>query len=133
MTKLKSASGEEKMLTEVELELMSILWKLGEGSVNDVIAQLPKGRNLAYTSVSTMLRILEQKEILKARKEGRGHVYMPLLQKSDYEAKAVKHVVEKVFDGTPVAMVKSLLGNAKIGEAELAELKKLVKELEGKA
>ena len=70
-----------KLLTEVELELMTALWKLGEGSVADVLETLPKERKLAYTSVSTILRILEQKKVLKARKEGRGHVYVPMLEK----------------------------------------------------
>jgi predicted transcriptional regulator len=122
----KSKGKEEKLLTEVELELMTILWRLGEGSVADVIEELPKGRDLAYTSVSTMLRILEQKGILKTRKEGRGHVYIPDLSKSDYEAKTVKHVVERVFDGTPVALVKQLLNNVKMSKEELDELKKLL-------
>lgn len=130
MTKPKP---DEKMLTEVELELMNILWKLGEGSVNEVIAQLPKGRELAYTSVSTILRILEQKDVLKTRKEGRGHVYIPVLQKVQYESKAVRHVVDKVFDGTPLAMVKQLLGSVKISDAELDELKKMVRDLEEKS
>ena len=52
--------GEEKPLTEVELELMTILWKLGEGSVAEVILQLPKQRQLAYTSVSTILRLVDR-------------------------------------------------------------------------
>lgn len=128
MKKTKSVPG--KLLTDVELELMNILWKLGEGSVADVIEQLPDGRELAYTSVSTILRILEQKEALKARKVGRGHIYIPVLKKSDYEAKTVKHVVDKVFDGTPVALVRQLLDTVKIGEDELAELKRLIAKAE---
>lgn len=122
----KSKAKEEKLLTEVELELMTILWRLGEGSVADVLEQLPKERDLAYTSVSTVLRILEQKRILKTRKEGRGHVYIPTLAKSDYEAKTVKHVVERVFEGTPVALVKQLLSSVKMSKEELDELKKLL-------
>ena len=78
---VKKTKAAEKLLTEVELELMTILWKKGEGSVADVIEGLPKDRNLAYTSVSTILRILEQKGALKTRKEGRGHVYIPALKK----------------------------------------------------
>jgi len=114
------------MLTDVELELMTILWKLGGGSVSEVIDQLPKDRDLAYTSVSTILRILEQKGVLTAQKEGRGHTYIPAIQKTDYEAKAVKDVVERVFDGTPLALVKQLLNNVKINEQELKELKDLI-------
>ena len=130
---MKKKPAEEKMLTEVELELMTILWRTGEGSVNEVIAGLPPGRNLAYTSVSTMLRILEQKGILHTRKEGRGHVYIPSMKKDEYEAKAVKHVVERVFDGTPVALVRQLLGSGEISEQELAEIKKLIRQREEKS
>lgn len=120
---MKKQAESEKLLTDVELELMTILWKHGEGSVADVIAELSPGRDLAYTSVSTILRILEQKKILKARKEGRGHIYIPVLTKDEYEKKAVKHVVEKVFDGTPTLLVKHLLDSSKLSDDELAEIK----------
>jgi len=140
MAKIKSKENvkdgtqepELKMLTEVELELMTILWKLGEGSVNDVIEGLPENRNLAYTSVSTILRILEQKGVVKARKEGRGHIYMPQLKKSDYETRAVRDVMDRVFEGTPVAMVRQLLGSVEIKSEELQELKSLIQKLEGR-
>lgn len=131
MTKSKTKEYDGK-LTDVELELMTILWKLNEGSVSDVIEQLPKNRDLAYTSVSTILRILEQKGVLKTRKEGRGHIYIPLLKKSDYESRTVKDVVDRVFQGTPVALVKQLLDSVKVNESEIDELKKLIKNWEGK-
>lgn len=128
-TKLKDHDGK---LTDVELELMTILWKLTEGSVADVIDHLPKNRDLAYTSVSTILRILEQKGILKTRKEGRGHIYIPALKKADYESRTVRDVVERVFDGTPVALVKQLLNSIKINEVEMQELKELIKKMDSK-
>ena len=122
----KSKTQPEKLLTEGELELMTILWRLNEGSVADVIEGLPEGRDLAYTSVSTILRILEQKGVLKTRKEGRGHVYIPALSKSEYEAKTVKHMVSRVFDGTPVALVKQLLDSVPLDAKELAELREML-------
>jgi predicted transcriptional regulator len=128
----KSKTTPDKLLTETELELMTILWKLGEGSVGDVIDNLPKERDLAYTSVSTILRILEQKDVLKTRKEGRGHIYIPAIKKSEYEAKTVRHVVDKVFDGTPVALVRQLLDTMKIDQSELDELKKIIAQSAGK-
>jgi predicted transcriptional regulator len=128
-SKLKEYDGK---LTDVELELMTILWKLSEGSVSDVMELLPKNRDLAYTSVSTILRILEQKGVLKTRKEGRGHIYIPALKKSDYESRTVKDVVERVFQGTPVALVKQLLDSFKINESEVEEIKKLIKKLDEK-
>lgn len=123
--------ADEKLLTDVELELISILWKIGEGTVNDVISFLPPNRDLAYTSVSTILRILEQKKIIKARKEGRGHIYIPLLTKDEYEKKTIKHAVEKVFD-SPMALVKQLLDSTDLSEDELKEIKNLLSKSEKK-
>lgn len=119
-------SKDSRMLTEVELELMSILWDLGRGTVAEVIAELPRDRDLAYTSVSTILRILEQKGVLEAVKMGRGHSYVPLLKRTEYEAKAVRNVVDKVFSGTPVALVKQLLDTVDLDEAALAEIRDLI-------
>lgn len=105
---------------------MSILWRLGEGSVADVIGRLPDSRPLAYTSVSTMFRILEQKKVVTSRKEGRGHIYIPLLAKADYEARTVRHVVDRVFEGTPVALVKQLLNSVDVKAEEIEQLKALL-------
>jgi predicted transcriptional regulator len=129
MTKSKSKSSAlaEKMLTDTELELMTILWRLGEGAVADVLQCLPKGRSLAYTSVSTILRILEQKGVLKARKEGRGHIYVPVTTKSEYEAKTVRHVVSRVFNDAPVALVKQLLDTVPLDSKELDAIRELLK------
>ena len=123
---LSKSAQPEKLLTETELELMNILWKLGEGSVSDVQAQLSLQRDLAYTSISTILRILEQKEVVKTRKEGRGHIYIPLIKKQDYESKTVKHMVEKVFSGAPTALVRQLLDS--VSQKELEEIKAMIKE-----
>src|SRR5688572_20784835 len=111
---------------------MGILWVLKEGSVAQVMEQLPKDRALAYTSVSTILRILEQKEILTSRKEGRGHIYIPVLKKAEYEKRALRHVVDNVFQGTPVELVKRLLGSISLKDSELQEIRQLLKEGEKK-
>lgn len=120
----------ERLLTETELELMNIIWKLGEGSVADVMTELPKARELAYTSVSTILRILEQKDVLETRKEGRNHIYIPLITKEEYESRTLNHIVDKVFDGTPMALARQLLRSKGLSKDELSELKKLISQLE---
>lgn len=119
-------------LTDVELELMRILWRVGEGSVSEVMQHLDKDRELAYTSVSTILRILEQKGVVKTRKEGRGHIYTPVLKKDEYEVRTVRQVVEQVFEGTPVALVRQLLKAGNLRKEELAELKALIAKTEAK-
>lgn len=126
MSPKKSAS--EKTLTAVEQELMAILWKLGEGTVTDVIAQLPKERKLAYTSVSTMMRILETKGIVKARKEGRGHVYIPALSKEVYETHTLQRVLTQVFDDAPVQLMRQFINTVDLTPKQIDEIQKLLKE-----
>lgn len=122
--------GKEKLLTESELELMAVLWRLGEGGVTEVMAELPKER--AYTTVSTILRILEQKEFVRARKQGRGHVYTPTLSKETYEARSVKHMVQNVFAGESLGLAKHLLKEGEFAAAEISEIRALLDSLEGK-
>jgi predicted transcriptional regulator len=123
----------DKLLTEVELELMSILWQLGGGTVADVLAHLPPDRPLAYTSVSTILRILEQKAVVVSEKLGRGHRYRPLVAKEVYEAYALEHVMGRVFGGEPLALVRRLMDTAGLSKKDLAELKSLLDRKEREA
>jgi predicted transcriptional regulator len=130
MAKTRSRSEEVRSLTHVELELMTIVWRLGEASVAEVIASLPRERELAYTSVSTILRILESKGVLEARREGRGHIYVPVLSRNAYEARAVQDVVTRVFEGAPVALVRQLVDNVELSAEDLREIRKLLARIE---
>jgi predicted transcriptional regulator len=118
--------GTQALLTETELEMMTAIWKLGEGSVKDVLEALPRSRKLATTTVSTMLRILEQKGYLKARKEGRGHVYVPAVGKPEYESRSLRHLVTHVVEGERVGVIRQLLGSEKLSAAELQEIRALL-------
>ncbi|AKJ03674.1 putative transcriptional regulator [Archangium gephyra] len=117
---------ESKPLTPVELELMHIVWRKGEVSVADVLEALPPERKLAYTSVSTVLRILEQKGVLRSRKVGRGHLYAALLPREAYEVQSVRHLVETVFDGTPSALVERLVEAVPLSPEEVEQLRALL-------
>ena len=123
------AKRPEKLLTEVELELMTILWQLGGGTVSEVLERLPAGRSLAYTSVSTILRILEQKGVLAAEKVGRGHRYVPEVGRDDYQTFALRDVVGRVFGGQPLELVRRLVDAEGLGRDDLAELSALVARL----
>lgn len=126
MTKTKHPP--EKLLTETELELMTILWRIGQGTVHDVIGGLSAGRDLAYTSVSTILRILEQKKVVRSQKEGRGHIYIPVLTKQNYEDTSLNHIVTKVFDGTPSSLVRRLLETSDLSADEMKSIRSLLNE-----
>ena len=118
----KKGNRKKRLLTDVELELMSIVWDQGEAKVKDILAALPPGRPLAYTSVSTILRILEKKGVLASRKEGRAHVYYPLVAKSDYEVISLQHLVDNVFSGTPSSLVRCLLDQEEVANEELERI-----------
>ncbi len=118
----------EKLLTEVELELMSAVWRLERCSVREVLDSLPRERDLAYTSVATVMKILEDKGIVKSEKKEKSHTYVPLLSKEDYEKKALKHITEKVFEGNPSSMVMRLLDEAELSKEELQQIRKTLEE-----
>ncbi|HEX6736773.1 MAG TPA: BlaI/MecI/CopY family transcriptional regulator [Vicinamibacteria bacterium] len=117
----------ERLLTEFELEVMTVLWRLGEATVAQVQGELPR-QPVAYTSVSTMVRILEQKGFVRSRKEGRLHVYAPRVPRQEYEAVALRHVIGKLFGGAPVNLVRALVEAEELSAGEIAELKALLKE-----
>ena len=114
------------LLTEVELEFMSGLWTLGEGSVRDVLASLPEDRNLAYTSGATILRILEEKGFVESRKEGKSLIYTPLLAKDTYQTRSLQNLSRTLFDDTPATLVARLVDDAGLTEADLEEIRALV-------
>ena len=120
----------QRLLTEAELELMTILWRTSGGTVADVLAALPPDRTLAYTSVSTILRILEQKGVVTSEKVGRGHRYIPAVEKGDYQAFALDQVVDKVFGGQALSLVRQLVDTAGLTRKDLAALKALLNERE---
>jgi predicted transcriptional regulator len=114
------------LLTESELELMTILWRLEGATVNEVLAALPPDRPLAYTSVSTILRILEQKGVVTSEKIGRGHRYLPAVAKGDYEVVAIGQMVDTVFDGQPLSLVRRLFDGVGLTRKDLASLRALL-------
>lgn len=93
-----------------------------------VVISLPSSRPMAYTSASTIIRILEQKGVVKSEKEGKAHIYQPLLKKADYEKKTLNHVINNVFKGTPSQLVKRLISDGKLTEAERNEIRRLISE-----
>ena len=114
------------LLTDAELELMLILWKLEEGSIHDVLAALPKKKVMAYTTASTIVRILEKKGFVASRKEGKSHRYSPRISKQTYETRTLGHVMGKLFENTPVALVARLIDDHKLSAKEITELKRLL-------
>jgi predicted transcriptional regulator len=118
----------ERLLTEVELELMNVIWKSEECTIRGVVDQLPKERSLAYTSVATMMKILEEKGFLKSQSGEKTHTFRAVLPKEEYESRTLNHVAEKVFAGSPSSMVMKLLDEAELSKEELKAIQKTLEE-----
>lgn len=113
-------------LTEAELRLMKILWRRGECAVTDLVADLPDGENLAYNSVLTTIRILEQKGYVEHRQEGRAFIYRPCVAENEAGRSEVRQVLNRFFGNSRERLLLSLLGDDEITPEELQRLKDLI-------
>ncbi|MGA8741242.1 MAG: BlaI/MecI/CopY family transcriptional regulator [Terracidiphilus sp.] len=114
-------------LTEAELRLMKILWRRGESAVNDLVAAMPDGEALAYNSVLTTIRILEQKGYVEHRQEGRAFIYWAVVAEDDASRSEVKHVLSRFFGNSREQLLLSLLGDGEISREELERLKAAIR------
>jgi predicted transcriptional regulator len=128
--KSRGSKQPRKTLTGTELEMMNVIWRIGPCSVAQVQEQLSPRRELAYTSVSTIVRILEQKGYAASKKEGRGHVYQASVSKEEYQQMSLKQLVRNVFDGAPSTLVRRLFETETLSSADLAEIKTLLRRKE---
>jgi predicted transcriptional regulator len=110
-------------LTEAELRLMKILWRRGESAVTDLVAGLPEDEPLAYNSVLTTIRILEQKGYVDHRQEGRAFVYRPCVAEDEASRSEVKHILNRFFGNSRERLLLSLLGDEEITPGELDRLR----------
>src|SRR6516225_8375757 len=110
-------------LTEAELRLMKILWRRGESAVTDLVAAMPDGEALAYNSVLTTIRILEQKGYVRHRQEGRAFIYSSCVAEDDASRVEVRNVLRRFFGDSRERLLLSLLGDEDITAAELQRLK----------
>jgi BlaI family transcriptional regulator, penicillinase repressor len=100
----------------LELECLKALWSLGAANVKDVREVLTERRNLAYTTVMTVLDRLVKKGVVDRRKEGRSFVYVPLTQRDELRRLALQELLESFFDGSREELLAYLTGAASTGE-----------------
>ena len=113
-------------LTEAELRLMKILWRRGESGVGDLVAAIPENAPLAYNSVLTTIRILEQKGYVTHRQEGRAYLYSPCVAEHEASRSEVRHMMHRFFGNSRERLLLSLLNDQDITREELARLKQAI-------
>jgi BlaI family penicillinase repressor len=115
------------VLTEQELEIMKIVWRIGDATVRQVYEEILKQRKIAYTTVMTMMGILEEKNFLKKTSTEKAHVYRPAQAKALVMSRMVKEFVERVFNGSAKPLLVHLVESEQVTEEELAEVREIVK------
>ncbi|HOI48923.1 MAG TPA: BlaI/MecI/CopY family transcriptional regulator [Prolixibacteraceae bacterium] len=110
-----------KELTKAEEQIMQILWKLETGFVKDIIEQIPAPQP-AYNTVSTIVRILEQKGFVGHNAYGKTHEYFPLVSKRDYTRSYMKNFIRNYFSGSFQEMVSFFAKEDNLSVSELDEL-----------
>jgi predicted transcriptional regulator len=105
---------------------MAALWRLGKASVGDVVAAMKHTRDVTYSTVQTMLRILETKGYVTHDKVARAFVYEPVVDAQQARRRALRHLVRRLFDGSPSLLVLNVLEDEEIDPAEREQLRKLI-------
>lgn len=117
------------ILTEAELRLMDVLWQRGPATVAEVTEALPPPP-LAYNTVLTTMRILEQKGYVSHKEDGRAYVYNPLVKRDEAAKSAVGHLVSRFFGNKSTALALRLVEEERPSDEELRRLKKLIEQYE---
>jgi predicted transcriptional regulator len=124
------ARAKSPNLTEAELRLMDIVWEKGCATVAEVAEALPADLNLAYNTVLTTLRILEDKGYLRHEKpkEGRAYTYYPVIGREEASRSAVRYLVSRFFRNSPELLVLNLLHDEDLSMSELERIRSLIAE-----
>jgi len=118
-----------KQLTKAEEDIMQVLWQLEEANVASILDELPEPKP-AYNTVSTIVRILESKDFVDYRKEGRGHIYFPKVKKGEYSNQSINKLVDGYFQGSFKSMVSFFMNKNDISINEMEDILKEINKKE---
>jgi BlaI family transcriptional regulator, penicillinase repressor len=117
---------QSETLTDAELRVMRVLWQKGSGTVQQVLDSLTERPVLAYNSILTTIRILERKGYLKHSKDGRAHIYSPVVQQQDATRTEIRHLVSRFFRDSHEDLVLNILEDRGVHRDELDRLRKML-------
>ncbi len=120
----------KKLLTGLELQVMNQLWDREKAFVKAVVDEWPHEPKPAYNTISTVVRILEEKGFVSHEAFGRSHQYFPLVKREEYQKNLMKSVLQNVFSGNVTSMVSTLVDNEDISSKELDAIRKMIDEAE---
>jgi predicted transcriptional regulator len=117
-------------LTPQELAIMKVVWQLEKATVRDVYEALREKRSIAYTTVMTMMKILEEKGYLKKARVDRAHVYKPSRPRQQVVSAMVKDFVDRVFDGAATGLLAHLAKDRRLSSGEREQIRRAIEEMD---
>ena len=118
--------------TSGELEILQVLWTRGPSTVREVHEALSSGRPTAYTTTLKLLQIMAEKGLVTRDEKQRAHIYKPRLARERTQSQVVRNLVDRVFEGSAARLVMHALSSTRASSEELAEIRRLIDEMEGK-
>lgn len=116
----------QKLLTSLELKVMNLLWDKKKAFVKELILDWGEEPKPAYNTVSTVARILQEKEYIGHESFGRSHQYHPLVSREAYQKRLVKNVLNNVFAGSVSSMISTLVDTEEISNQEMEDLRNMI-------
>lgn len=117
-------------LGETEMEVLHHVWDLGEATVADVRERILEERDVAYTTIMTVMKKLADKGYLQYHKDGRTYVYAPAQEPDKVQHSLLRRLMESVFEGSPMALVQTLVRHEDLSDEERDEIRKMIDAME---
>ena len=127
---MKRAADEHAEPSDLELQVLSVLWERGPSAVRDVLEAMPDGKTRAYTTVLTVLQGLEKKGLVKHKQKGRQYVYGAAATRRGVLRPRLRRLLSHVFRGDPTAVLQQILDGAEVTSEDLAAMRRLLAEHE---
>ena len=115
--------------SDLEMQILSVLWDRGASTAREVLEAMPDGKRRAYTSILSVMQVIEKKGLLKHTNRGLAHVYSPAVSKKKIIRPFMHKVVNEVFGGRPAAMMQALLAETPVSDDEMAQIHKLLEQV----
>jgi len=116
--------------SDLELQVLSVLWESGPLTVRGLLDALPDGKKRAYTTVLSVVQVMEKKGLVTHERRGLAHVYRPMVKQGQVLQPLLRELTRNVFGGSPASVLQFLLKGSDVSEAELAEIRRLVGNVE---
>jgi predicted transcriptional regulator len=120
-------------LGETEMEVLQHVWRMKRATVAEVQECILKKRKIAYTTIMTVMKKLADKGYLQYEKDGATYVYEPAQSQEEVQQNLIQHLVTKAFDGSPAALIQTLVKNESLSESEREEIRQLIDDLDDHA